>query len=242
MKIILKLVICIALVAYLVYAFFTFPFQGSKEVCQTVNVCIVDSAKAGFITQAEVYKMLQKRHIVGMLMDSIHGTEIESLLQQNSFIKEAVCYKSPGGRVNIMVTQRLPLLRVMADNGQDYYIDVTGRTMNPQGYSANLIVATGNINKKYAETTLRMIGQTLTEKDFWNSFVEQIQIEQNGDIVLVPRLGNHVILMGDSTDFNKKLRNLMSFYKNVMPQVGWNKYSRINAEHTNQIICTKAKG
>lgn len=241
MKTILKLILCLVLAGYLIYAFFTFPFKGSDEVCKTMNICIVDSAKAGFITQAEVRKMMQKVNPVGLLMDSIHGADIETHLMRNSFIKNANCYKSPGGVVNIIVTQRLPLLRVLADNGQDYYIDETGRAMNPQGYSANLIVATGHISKKYAETTLKMIGHSLVEKDFWNNMIEQIQIEENGDIILIPRVGNHIIMMGDSTDFNKKLRNLTSFYKKVMPQVGWNKYSRINAEHTNQIICTKSE-
>lgn len=108
MKTILKLILCLVLAGYLIYAFFTFPFKGSDEVCKTVNICIVDSAKAGFITQAEVRKMIQKVNPVGLLMDSIHGADIENHLMRNSFIKNANCYKSPGGVVNIIVTQRLP--------------------------------------------------------------------------------------------------------------------------------------
>ncbi len=42
------------------------------------------------------------------------------------------------------------------------------------------------------------------------------------------------------SDFiNKKLTRLEKFYKYGLSQAGWNKYSYINLEFDNQIICKK---
>jgi len=39
--------------------------------------------------------------------------------------------------------------------------------------------------------------------------------------------------------FERKLERVKAFYERGLNQVGWNKYSRINVEFSNQIICTK---
>ena len=45
--------------------------------------------------------------------------------------------------------------------------------------------------------------------------------------------------LGKLDNFENKLARLKEFYKKGLNQVGWNKYSRINLEFSNQIICTK---
>jgi cell division protein FtsQ len=70
---------------------------------------------------------------------------------------------------------------------------------------------------------------------------------------LIPRVGNHIIYIGNLpetnlidkreqaiNDFvNKKMNRLEKFYKYGLSQAGWNKYSYINIEFDNQIICKK---
>ena len=43
-------------------------------------------------------------------------------------IEKAECYKAQNGRVNIRVTERVPVVRVLAANGDDYYVDRDGNT------------------------------------------------------------------------------------------------------------------
>ena len=57
---------------------------------------------------------------------------------------------------------------------------------------------------------------------------------------LIPRVGDHIIVIGTLTDYSDKLARLKLFYEKVLNQVGWNKYRKINIEFSNQIICTKA--
>lgn len=243
MKAAFKLLLLVGLIVYLVFAFTRFTRRGSSEVCEVVKVTVADSAQAGFITQEEVCKILKAARIypVGLPIDSVDSEAIEKALVRNTFIKEAVCYKAPGGRLNVLVSQRMPVLRVIADNGEDYYIDEEGFTMLPQGYEANLVVATGHIDKAFTKRHLVRLGQHIAADPFWNNQIEQINVTSEGEIELVPRVGNQTLFLGRPVNLQKKLENLRIFYKRVMPTVGWNKYSHINLEYENQVICTKAE-
>jgi cell division protein FtsQ len=60
-------------------------------------------------------------------------------------------------------------------------------------------------------------------------------------IELVPRVGSHIVLMGEAANYEKKLKRLKTFYEKAIGTVGWNKYEKINIQYDNQIICTKYK-
>lgn len=243
MKVLLKLILLLVLVVYLVLAFTRFTRGGDGTVCTVVKVAVADSLDAGFITQDEVREILQRNRLypVGRPMDSVSGKEIEDVLDRNPFIKESTCYKAPGGRVHILVTQRMPVVRVLSDNGDDYYIDEEGQPMRPAGYEANLVVATGRIDKAATRKSLVRLGRILQEDEFWNDQIEQINVTPEGNFELVPRVGDHLIGIGKPERLTQKLRNLRTFYERVLPTVGWNKYSRINLEFENQVVCKKAK-
>ena len=241
MKTVFKILFILALAAYLIFAFAKFTSSGNRAKCEGITVVITDSAHAGFITASEAEGILQKAriHPVGEQMDKISTKKIEDVLKKNPFIKDAVCYKTPDRHVNLIINQRLPLLRIMADNGEDYYIDEYGYSMAPMGYVADLAVATGNIDKNFAKKNLVKLGKFLRDNNFWNNQVEQINVMEDHSVELVPRVGNQMIDLGSCDSLEVKFRNLKAFYENAMPQVGWNKYSRLNLEHTNQVIGTK---
>jgi len=243
MKVLLKLILLLALIVYLVLAFTRFTRGGDDTVCTLVKVAVADSLNAGFITQDEVCEILQRNKLypVGRPMDSISGKDIENVLNRNPFIKGSTCYKAPGGRVHILVTQRMPVIRILSDNGDDYYLDEEGFPMRPAGYEANLVVATGRIDKAATRKNLVRLGKMLQEDEFWNDQIEQINVTPEGKLEMVPRVGDHLLYLGKPDHLPRKLRNLRTFYEKVLPTVGWNKYSRINLEFENQVVCKKNK-
>lgn len=243
MKTLLKILLLVGLLTYLVFAFVRVAGGGDRTRCTVVNVAIADSLHAGFITVPEIERILNRAGMwpAGREMDSIDGRRIEQVLLRNSFISAANCYKTSGGRVNILVSQRLPILRVKADNGDDYYLDDAGHVMNPQGYNADLAVATGHIDKAYAGKRLVHIARYLRDHPYWNDQVVQIDVADDGEVTLVPRVGQQLIRFGkaDSTTVEQKFRNLRAFYEKVMPAVGWNTYRELNLGYAGQIICKR---
>ena len=75
---------------------------------------------------------------------------------------------------------------------------------------------------------------------FWKSQIQQIYINDEKDMELVPLVGNHKIIFGDTANMDVKFKKLMTFYTQGLSYTGWwNKYSSINLKYKNQIVCTK---
>ncbi|MBQ7635413.1 MAG: cell division protein FtsQ [Bacteroidaceae bacterium] len=239
----LQVALALAACGYLAFALFDLARRPTGDVCESVEVRIMDSARAGFITREEVENILAKKSInlVGAPMANINSEAVRNTLLKNPFISEATCYKTPDRRFNILVSQRLPVMRVMAADGDDYYLDAKGKAMEPTGYSADLIVATGHITRPFAKDTLLRLGLFLRDNNFWNDQVVQADVRADGSVDLVTRVGNAIVHLGTLTELDTKFRNLRALYDKVLPTVGWNKYAVINVEHTSQIICKRNK-
>ncbi|MBR1688361.1 MAG: FtsQ-type POTRA domain-containing protein [Prevotella sp.] len=236
------ILIDIALTVYLVLAITVFNRPDEKaNVCNDVKIGIAGGVVDGFLTQTEIKHILQQQKLYpkGLPMAQVNTRAIEDALNQNPLVEQAQCYKSQNGNLHIELTQRLPVLRVKAENGDDYYIDNHGGIMPNTRYTSNLVVATGAIDKKYAKRALSRIGNIIVHDKFWCNQIEQLNVLSDGSVELVPRVGDHVVYLGRPVNIRQKLDRLQKFYLYGLSQAGWNKYAYISLEFDNQIICTK---
>lgn len=248
----------VILAIYLVFVFTSFDRKNeSKAICSKVNIEIADDATSGFIDTKVIKKRLQKAgaYPIGKPLSTVNTRAIEEMLRTSPFVKTAECYKTEGGTVYISVTQRMPVIRIKADNGDDYYVDDNDCIMPRSNYTSDLIIATGSISRRYATTCLSPLGKTIMQNDLWKNLVEQINILPDQNVEIVPRIGNHIVLLGKLPEdidrkkreeaiadfFNHKMERLEKFYRYGLSEVGWNKYSYVNIEFDNQIICRKGK-
>ena len=140
----------IALGVYLFMAFTAFnKFDDKGRRCTKVNIQITDSKTDGFIG-----------------ITQIRTRQIEESLMASPFVKTAECYITQDGQVNIAYSQLMPIVRVKASNGTDYYIDDKCSIMPNSHYTSDLIIATGNINQWYARNYIAYLVQTLMASDF----------------------------------------------------------------------------
>lgn len=241
-KRILLSIVLLLVTAYLVVALTAFNRKPAGQVCHDMQLIIKDSVYAGFITKKEVTSMLEKKGInpIGKDLDRIRTKTLEQVLAKHPLIDRVECYKTPSGKLCIEVFQRIPILRIMSSNGNNYYLDNKGIVMPPEAKCvAHLPVVTGNVEKSFAMRDLYKFGVFLQRNSFWNAQIEQIHVLPGKNIELVPRVGDHIIYLGKLDDFERKLKRVKMFYEKALNKVGWNKYSRINVEFGNQIICTK---
>lgn len=83
------------------------------------------------------------------------------------------------------------------------------------------------------------LAKNINQNTFWNAQISQVYLNQKGDYELIPRVGNHQIILGSADKIQSKLDKLMIFYKEGLSKTGWNEYSIINLKFKNQIVCTK---
>lgn len=238
-----KLMVMFVLLGYIVFSMIKGKTWGNNSPCKNLVICIEDSAYASFITKDDLQDVLDKKHLnpIGKPMDQVKLSDMERELKKLQFILELHCYKTADDAVHVDVEQRLPVLRIMSESGDNYFIDGKGDRMKGVMFPADVIVATGAVNSKYAKKYLAQMGKLFQEDNFWNSQIEQVNVKEDGTVDLIPRVGNHVVFLGQPEDVATKLSKLKVFYESVMSKVGWNKYSRISLEYSNQIICTKTE-
>lgn len=245
------LILFIGIIGYITYVVLNMTEGDPKEVCTEVSLVVEENPNASFIDSKTVESLLLKAQLYpkGKLMKSINTRDIEEELRKNKFIENVECYKTNNGmsvgkgKVCVRVTQRTPVVYVLPDGQNGYYIDTEGVVIPNTGYAHNIITATGKITQDFASKELSAFGNYIMRHPFWDNMIEQIHVgtsqKDEPVITLVPRIGDHTVYLGTASKLETKLRRLQIFYEKGFPQVGWNKYSRLNLEYDNQIVCTK---
>lgn len=256
LKKIITIVLDVVLGIYLVFAFTAFNKPDeTANVCTKVSIDIADEAQHGFINAAEIRDRLEKHKLYPLEkpLRYVDARKIEDMLKTSPFVNTAECYKTQNGHVNISITQRMPIVRIKSINGDDYYLDDKDAIMPNSNYTSDLIIATGYINKWFATHYVSALSKALMGNELWKNQIEQIHVLPDRGIELVPRVGDHIIYLGQLPSSNdrtkrlslienftkQKLTRLEKFYKYGLSQAGWNKYSYINLEFDNQIICKR---
>ncbi|MBI9066945.1 MAG: hypothetical protein JEZ09_06610 [Salinivirgaceae bacterium] len=235
----------------------------SKEIlCTQIKVDIQDETSNYFIEETDVLNMLNDRgeQLIGLPIEQINVNKLEEFLLLNPSVKNANVYRTYNGDVQISVTQRNPILRVINKSRESFYVDEEGSVMPLSNkYTAHVLVVSGDIDLSFTQLTsinqshdneeivenskrqlldLYNLASYIYKNEFWRAQIEQIYIHGN-EYELVPRVGTHVILLGDISDYEIKLKKLKALYQQGLPIVGWNKYDKINLKYFNQVICTK---
>ncbi len=223
-----------------------------KQDVKCTKVEILIPGADNFIEREEIDAILKQDHgqLIGRDLNLININEIEKALKANPYIAFAKIYVDMDGVIRIEVKQRQPVLRVLNAGGQDFYIDKVGlkMPMSPN-FTANVLVATGNILEGYGgkiDTLFTPLAADLYKAalffkndTLWDSQIEQMYVNEKNDIELIPRVGNQRIILGSADSLETKMNNLLAFYKQAMPKVGWNAYKTINLKFTNQIVCER---
>jgi cell division protein FtsQ len=221
--------------------------KKSELVCKDVKIFIPGNQY--FIDREEVDNILQvnSRALIGRRMESINIQGLESKLKANPFIEFAKVYTDMDGVINVEISQRQPILRVMNRFDQDFYVDQHGLKIPlSANFTARVLVANGYIDEAFANNVdslhTPMAMELFKTADFirrdslWDAQIAQLYVNKDHEIELIPRVGNNRILIGNADSLESKLHNLMVFYKKALPLVGWDAYKIINVKYANQVV------
>lgn len=231
----------IAIAVYLVLAITLFNEPEEKAtVCTEVNIH-VDDTQNGLLSAAEVKHLLQQQRLYPLAqpLQFVSTRDMEEHLMTNPYVESVECYKTQNGHVSVYLQQRQPVLHVMPSNDSQYYVDMHGDILPHSRLAGNLLVATGTMERKYAQQRLAPIARYIMSNEFWLSQTEQLNVLPDGTLELIPRVGNHIIYLGAPTNIPHKLERLRKFYKYGLSHAGWDRYERISVEFDNQIVCKK---
>lgn len=237
----LKKILNILLLGVLFFLLGFTAVQQEEYPCQGVSIALEDETSS-FITKGEVLL------IINSLVDSIEGLplkqlplyEIETTIEQHALIKSAEAFILLNGELKVRLEQKQPVVRVQDGQGKSYYLDVEG---NPfplsRNYTERLMIANGNIMDSMDLAAVSKVANHIRQDEFWSAQIMQLHMNKNQEIELIPRVGNHIILLGSVVEMEDKFDKLMLFYRKGVQQTGWNQYSIINLKYQDQLVCVK---
>lgn len=220
------------------------------KVCKGVEINISGVSNNFFIDKTDVYNIIknfggdstQKKSLA-----SIDLGRIEKALEKDLWVKNAELYFDNNNFLKVSVEEREPVARLFTVTGNTFYID-SSCMMLPLSdkFSARLPVFTGftsdaKILAKHDSTLLcniKNMSLKILADTFLMAMIDQVDINVNRSFELIPKLGKQRIIFGDASDVDSKFNKLKMFYKDVITQSGWNRYSTINLQYKNQIVAS----
>ena len=241
MKRVLSTIIFVLLVGYIAWAIVAFCDKPAGQVCKGIWLEMHDSVEVGYMTTHDVVTLLKNCNLdpTDQLLEEVNLHAMEKALERSPLIRNSECYKTMSGYVVVEVECRRPILRVITNSGDSYYLDEEGQLIEHILKAVYVPVATGYITREYAKKELYALAKFLENNKLWNAQIDQICVTSRGEIELIPRVGDHVILLGRPEDYEYKFEKLYAFYEKGLSKVGWNRYSSIKVDCGNQVIATK---
>lgn len=242
-----------------------FGFVGNKKGnarITSVSIQIDNSEEVRFLNETEVNTLLAERNLktIGASNNQLEPSRMEQAIRAHPAVKTANVYAGFDGVLHIEIEQRKPIVRVLDLFNNSYYIDEEGNYFPTiDRFTCRVPVATGFITDRFhtrnmkisevmANDSLADLGVTddiytymalIHRDDFLLALTEQLYVNFDGEIELIPKAGPTSVLLGNAHMAENKLSRLKVFYRKGLPLVGWDTYSALNLKYKEQIICTK---
>ncbi len=243
---VLWLVVGVATFALLIAA----VYNKESKHCKGVDISISGVTNNFFIDKSDVYNIIKNnggdstQHIA---LANINLKLIEKELEKDVWVKNAELYFDNNNILKVTVEEREPIARIFSNTGNTFYIDSSCKILQLSNkFSARLPIFTG-FNSDAAKMlkpdstllqAIKNIALKINVDTFLTAMIEQIDIVAKSNFEFVPKLGKQKILFGDANDVDAKFNKLKLFYKNVIAQTGWNRYSTINLQYKDQVIAS----
>ena len=179
---------------------------------------------------------------------------IETLLEGKSAILRSEAYVTKDRMLRINILQRRPVLR-FRKAGQGWYADAQGYIFPLQEhFTARVPIVDGAVpitvpegfkgrisdekENRWLAGMLEMV-RFMEHSRIWKDAIVQMHVENNGDLVLIPREGKERFIFGNPFDCADKFGRLEDYYRYIVPEKGADYYRTVNVKFEKQIVCRK---
>ena len=139
-------------------------------------------------------------------------------------------------QVQLHVTQKKPIVRVFNLSDESFYIDASANIFPlSKNFTERVLIANGNIVDSSDVSVISKVANYINDDEFLKAQIIQLHMNEDKEIELVPRVGNHTILLGEISEMEDKFNKLKLFYTKGVKQTGWNQYRLINLKYKNQL-------
>jgi len=168
---------------------------------------------------------------------SVHLKALEFELNKIELVRKSDVFIDVNGTMIIDIEQRKPIARFI-DNKS--YLDEDGLVMpKSKYYSARVPVIKGYANTQDQLDLIYKLTNYIKDDKFLSQSATEILIDSNSNFSIKLRDYRFKILIGQLNNLDLKIKNFKAFYINASANQILNKYSVINLQFDNQVVCVK---
>lgn len=188
----------------------------------------------------------------------VEKRKIRDLLQGHPYVLDVDVAMSAGGKLQVELTQRSPIVRMFFQD-KEFYISEQGTVM-PLCAKHFCDVLVGNSERReplvsdlmelqlgsssdqqqsFSLESIWRLAKFIHENSQYDGVFDQVTVTDKGDLVLIPKLGNTMVIVGDTTMLADKFENLWAFYDKGIKKMGWDTYKAINLKYRGQVVGIK---
>ena len=238
---ILKWTLLIILLGYTAATTVWAHAEASRNACSGIEVVVDGSNKADSVTRNGVLAELAHypRKIIGVPLESVNTYDVRQFLSRFSNFENVDCVITTDGKLKVSVIPMIPEIRVFSPMGS-YYINKDGKYIasNAEFY-VDVPIVKGVFTNKLPAMYVLPVTRFIESDPVLSELVAMIEVIDEDNIILIPKIQGHVINFGDTTRLQEKKRALMTMYNKIMPYKGWNEYDTISVRFRNQIVATR---
>ena len=228
--------------------------ERALHTCEGLRIEYADDYR--FVSEQDIKDYLDKYYgaYIGQRLDSIKLHKVESILDVQSAILKSEAYTTEDGMLNIRLTQREPVIRFQKGS-YGFYADCNGFLFPLQeNYTTPVPVMDGAVPVNSAEG-FKGAPETEAEREWladvislveymgktriWAENIVQMHVEDNGDIVMIPRQGSERFIFGGPGGAKEKFDRMSDYYRYILPEKGEGYYKTVNVKYDKQIVCKK---
>ncbi len=223
--------------------------QQRNRTLNDVDIRITNK-QYGFVTEKEIKQTLLRDGEIktGVTkLSELNVRQMEKVVSGNPWIEDAQVYLDNRQQLHALVIQRAPVVRIFEKDGNSYYLDrkMEALPLSPKyNYYTTVVTNVPELKADSMSNALKAqimaLAQFIRRDTFWNAQVSQVIVRDDMQFEIVPVLGEHQIILGDTTDMQLKFDNLFAFYTNVLNEVGWEKYKVLDLSYKGQLVASPA--
>ncbi len=251
---ILLIFFVVAVGAYIAFCLGISLRDNNARICNGINIILVDSLYNRFITEDEILKTISKEYgaCVEMHTAEIDLTKIEEVVGQSSAVRSCEAYITQDGKLNIEISQRIPVIKFVREGG-GLYADAEGFIFPMRGEDNHKAVPVRgkspiSVGDNYkgelkdaeeAEWLRNMIdlAYRLKKSPLWEDGTTYISTQPSGNVTIASDNNSVKFIIGEPKDLESKFIKIGEYFVAIVPKVGENHYKTVNVEYAGQIVC-----
>jgi cell division protein FtsQ len=224
---------------------------AKNRIVESMDIVILPENQALFLNQTIISDSVQTiiGNPSGRSANDINIQKLEARLNKIPAVRKAEVYIALDGVLKIKIEERTPVVLVQNALQQEFYLDSQGVIIpNTSSKFCDVLVANGNIKNVMAsgkiiggETAKNIVAlaKFIAADSLWNAQFQQLYVDNYNDLILIPRIGKHSIVVGNGANLPQKFGNLRLFYDQGLKSTGWDRYKSVDISNLNQVVGTR---